>query len=79
MSDGHEPDRARWSYVLDGVALLGAMALGFGGTVLTLYTQNALWAVAGVIPAFALIGLAAFLRIIAKPRPWRGMRLQLLV
>ncbi len=73
-----EPPRARWSYILDRLTVITAVALAGLGIFLIAHTDNSLWGFATFLPGFAIIGIAAFLRTIARPRPWRGMHMILL-
>lgn len=74
-----EPPRARWSYILDRVTVITAVALAALGFFLMVRTDDSLWGFATFMSAFAMIGIAAFLRTVARPQPWRGMHLTLLV
>ena len=73
-----EPDRARWSYILDRVTVVTAVALPVLGIFLMTRTGDPFWVFVTVMAAIAMIGIAAFLRTVARPRPWRGMHLTLL-
>lgn len=79
MSADPEPPRARWSYTLDRITVTTAVALPALGFFLMVRTDDPFWGFITFMPVFAMIGIAAVLRIIARRQPWRTMRLVLLV